>query len=125
MEQLRSRHIELDIDDFGTVYSSLSYLRYFPIRALKIDRSFTQDLDTSADIVQAIITLGHALKTTAIAEGIETAAQINRLQQLGCDYGQVYYLGRPQPAHNIEALLTHIQRQNWQLNPGAAALCRP
>ncbi|MBW4483859.1 MAG: EAL domain-containing protein [Tildeniella torsiva UHER 1998/13D] len=115
MDQLRARHIDLDIDDFGTGYSSLSYLRRFPIHALKIDRSFTQDLATNADIVQAIITLGHALKTTVIAEGIETQAQMTQLNQLGCDYGQGYYLGRPLPAEATERLLASLHCQQWQL----------
>jgi diguanylate cyclase (GGDEF)-like protein/PAS domain S-box-containing protein len=95
LQQLRDRQIQIDIDDFGTGYSSLSYLHRFPIHALKIDRSFTQTVAMNPNIVEAIISLSHALGIDVVAEGIETAEQQSIIKNLGCRYGQGYYLGRP------------------------------
>ena len=96
--------MHLSIDDFGTGYSSLSYLKRFPVSALKIDRSFIDGLghdheDTS--IVEAIVTLAHALGLTAVAEGLETPTQLDALRVIGCDYAQGFLLGRPLPAELI------------------------
>jgi diguanylate cyclase (GGDEF)-like protein/PAS domain S-box-containing protein len=101
MDALRNMGVHLSIDDFGTGYSSLSYLKRFPVEALKIDRSFIDGLgreheDTS--IVEAIVTLAHALGLTAVAEGLETETQLEALRVIGCDFAQGYLLGRPQPA---------------------------
>lgn len=101
MLALRNMGVRLSIDDFGTGYSSLSYLKRFPVEALKIDRSFIDGLgreheDTS--IVEAIVTLAHALGLTAVAEGLETATQLDALRVIGCDYAQGYLLGHPLPA---------------------------
>ena len=95
--------VHLSIDDFGTGYSSLSYLKRFPVEALKIDRSFIDGLgreheDTS--IVEAIVTLAHALGLTAVAEGLETETQLEALRVIGCDYAQGYLLGRPLPGRD-------------------------
>ena len=96
--------MHISIDDFGTGYSSLSYLKRFPVSALKIDRSFIDGLgrdneDTS--IVEAIVTLAHALGLTAVAEGLETPTQLDALRVIGCDYAQGFLLGRPLPADVI------------------------
>jgi EAL domain-containing protein (putative c-di-GMP-specific phosphodiesterase class I) len=104
MRALRNMGVHLSIDDFGTGYSSLSYLKRFPVEALKIDRSFIDGLgreheDTS--IVEAIVTLAHALGLTAVAEGLETETQLEALRVIGCDYAQGYLLGRPQPAELV------------------------
>ena len=104
LQALRSQGVHLSIDDFGTGYSSLSYLRRFPVEALKIDRSFIDGLgrepeDTS--IVEAIITLAHALELSAVAEGLETPTQLETLRTLGCDFAQGYLLGHPLPAEVI------------------------
>ena len=101
LRALRDLGVHLSIDDFGTGYSSLSYLKRFPVEALKIDRSFIDGLghereDTS--IVEAIVTLAHALGLTAVAEGLETPTQLEALRVIGCDYAQGYLLGRPLPA---------------------------
>jgi len=107
-QQLRSRRIQLSIDDFGTGYSSLSYLNRFPVDSLKIDQSFVQSMETdskNAQIVAAVVGLGHALNIKIIAEGIETTAQLNHLCRLGCDYGQGYLLAQPLPPEQATTLL--------------------
>jgi diguanylate cyclase (GGDEF)-like protein len=91
LEQLSRMGVVVSIDDFGTGYSSMSYLRKFPIDKLKIDRSFISELTTNAadaSIVQAIISLAHSLKLKVVAEGVETAEQLQRLRELGCDQYQ-------------------------------------
>ena len=90
--------MRLALDDFGTGYSSLSYLKRFPIDSLKIDKSFVTDLCTDPDeaaIVKAIITLGHALDLTVIAEGVETETQRRALVTMGCDALQGYLISKP------------------------------
>jgi len=97
---LRSLGVRISIDDFGTGYSSLSYLRMLPLDELKIDRSFVNHVAedaSAAAIVESVITLGHALGLRVVAEGVETAAQLSTLRDLGCDLAQGYYLARPAP----------------------------
>lgn len=96
--------VSLSIDDFGTGYSSLSYLRYLPVRQLKVDRSFVAaltDRPRDSALVAAVIGLAHEFGMTCVAEGVETAAQLKRLENLGCDHAQGYYLGRPVPAASL------------------------
>ena len=85
------------LDDFGTGSTSLRGLRQFPIDALKIDRSLIREMQSkhpTSDIVELTITLAHKMNLTAIAEGIETAKQMDRLRELGCEYGQGYYFSQ-------------------------------
>jgi diguanylate cyclase (GGDEF)-like protein len=94
LEELSRMGVIVSIDDFGTGYSSMSYLRRFPIDKLKIDRSFIRDLTTDADaasIVKAIVSLAHSLRLKVVAEGVETAAQLEQLRALGCDQFQGFY----------------------------------
>jgi len=98
LQQLKARNIQLAMDDFGTGYSSLSYLHRFPVDTLKIDRSFVSLMDVEGgnlEIVRTITTLAHYLGMDLIAEGIETAAQMERLQALQCEYGQGYLFSKP------------------------------
>ena len=98
LSSLKEIGLHLSIDDFGTGYSSLSYLKHFPIDKLKIDRSFVQDItDDSVNNanIETIINMGHNLKLKVIAEGVETAEQLDTLKQLGCDEIQGYYYSRP------------------------------
>ncbi len=93
LKELVNCGISVSLDDFGTGYSSLSYLLRLPIRTLKIDRSFVAGIEDSAgslSIIQTIIALGHNLGMKVTAEGIETEAQLELLQQLHCDFGQGY-----------------------------------
>jgi diguanylate cyclase (GGDEF)-like protein/PAS domain S-box-containing protein len=111
MAQLRELGVGLSIDDFGTGYSSLSYLSILPINSLKIDRSFVRQLQGRAEnseIVRAVITLGASLGKQVIAEGIETDAQLGRLEQLGCGHGQGFLLAEPLTARQASAMLASM-----------------
>jgi len=108
LRELKTIGVRLAVDDFGTGYSSLSYLRQFPIDILKIDKSFIDGLGNGKDesqIANAIVTLGAALSLTTIAEGIEDAEQLSRLQALGCERGQGYYFAHPLSAQDVAARL--------------------
>ncbi|HEY2782300.1 MAG TPA: EAL domain-containing protein [Steroidobacteraceae bacterium] len=105
LEELSRMGVVVSIDDFGTGYSSMSYLRRFPIDKLKIDRSFISDLTTNAadaSIVRAIISLAHSLRLKVVAEGVETAAQLEHLRALGCDQYQGFYRSAAVPPSEIE-----------------------
>lgn len=98
MVRLRQIGIQIQIDDFGIGYSSLSYLSNFPIQALKIDQSFIKKMSTDESqlkIVQSIIDLTHRLGLGVIAEGIESNTQLDQLQQMGCEFGQGFLISKP------------------------------
>jgi len=100
LHALRDTGCRIAIDDFGTGYSSLSYLRIFPVDVLKIDRSFIADMtttDNSIALLKTIVMMAESLRIEVIAEGLETAEQVEILSSLGLTSGQGYYLGRPQP----------------------------
>jgi diguanylate cyclase (GGDEF)-like protein len=106
MRNLRSLGLHLAVDDFGTGYSSLTYLKRFPVEAIKIDRTFVAGLGLDAEdttIVEAVVNLGHSFGIDVIAEGLETPLQLARLRALGCDRGQGYLFGRPRPASIVES----------------------
>ncbi|MGV3760154.1 MAG: putative bifunctional diguanylate cyclase/phosphodiesterase, partial [Actinomycetota bacterium] len=97
------------IDDFGTGWASLTYLREFPVHALKVDRSFVAGLGANVPdsaIVSSIVSLGSELGLDVIAEGIETQDQLDRLLSLGCEQGQGYLLAKPCPPEEITARLS-------------------
>jgi EAL domain-containing protein (putative c-di-GMP-specific phosphodiesterase class I) len=99
------------MDDFGTGYSSLSYLRSFPFDKIKIDQSFVRDLDTKRDsraIVRAIISLGHSLGIQVLAEGVETAEELELLRDEGCGEVQGYIFSPPRPGREIPALIEQL-----------------
>jgi diguanylate cyclase (GGDEF)-like protein len=106
---LRAMGVRLMLDDFGTGFSSLGYLRRYPIDLIKIDRSFVHDLGEAgagdAAIVEAIIGMAKALGMGVIPEGVETAGQLERLTGLGCDFAQGFHLARPLPPDEIRPLL--------------------
>ncbi len=109
MERLRAIGIRIAIDDFGTGYSSLSYLKRIPSDKIKIDKSFVSGIDIDAHdtgIVQTILALTAMLQKAAVAEGIETEAQFNALRELGCEYGQGYWISRPVPPDRFLSLVT-------------------
>ena len=98
LHQIHAMGIELHMDDFGTGYSSLSCLHQFPLRELKIDRSFIQKLGKRpehAAIVKAIITLAHNLNIEVVAEGVETIDNVHQLRAMGCDIVQGYFFAKP------------------------------
>ena len=108
LHALKAMGVQLAVDDFGTGYSSFSYLRRFPLDALKIDRSFVQEVAANADdatIVSAIISIGKSLRQRVIAEGVETREQLHFLQTQGCGEGQGYYFSRPVVAERFTELL--------------------
>jgi diguanylate cyclase (GGDEF)-like protein/PAS domain S-box-containing protein len=108
LKALRQMGIKIAIDDFGTGYSSLSYLKRFPIDTLKIDKSFVNDVCTDpndAAIVRAIVTLGHSLGLTVIAEGVETQGQLDYVNSIGCDMVQGFLFSKSLPAEDFEKLL--------------------
>jgi len=106
LRKLRSLGLHLAVDDFGTGYSSLTYLKRFPVEAIKIDRVFVAGLGLDVEdttIVEAVVNLGHSFGIDVIAEGLETPLQLARLRALGCDRGQGYLFGRPRPASIVES----------------------
>jgi len=108
--KIKRRGVRLSLDDFGTGYCSLSYLKHFPIDALKIDRAFihdiTSDRDTAA-ITSAIVAMAHTLNKTVVAEGVETAAQAEYLRQAGCSQLQGFLFGAPMSADELQQRLGH------------------
>jgi len=107
LRALKNLGVRISLDDFGTGYSSLSYLRRFPIDELKIDKSFINDIHTNRDdaaIASAIIAMAVSLGLSVIAEGVENAAQVKRLTEMGCNQVQGFYFGRPVSAAQFVAL---------------------
>jgi diguanylate cyclase (GGDEF)-like protein len=108
LRRLKLLGIRISIDDFGTGFSSLAYLKRFPIDIIKIDRAFIHDVTSDADdaaIALAIISMAHSLKLTVIAEGVETREQLEFLRSQHCNEAQGYYLSRPLPATEVSKLL--------------------
>ncbi|MCA1226419.1 EAL domain-containing protein [Saccharopolyspora sp. 6M] len=104
---MRKLGVFLAIDDFGTGYSSLAQLRRLPLDTLKIDRSFVAELSDSDDvqaIVTSIVAMAHAVGLTVVAEGVETAEQLDILRRIGCDHGQGFYFGKPAPLADFASL---------------------
>jgi diguanylate cyclase (GGDEF)-like protein len=110
LHKLRSLGISISLDDFGTAYASLSYLRSFPFDKIKIDRSFMREADhpERADcvaIINAVAGLARQLQMGTVAEGVETAEHVNTALVAGCDQVQGFYFSRPVPAAEVEKLL--------------------
>jgi Amt family ammonium transporter len=114
LNRLKQIGVQLSIDDFGTGFSSLSYLQRLPFDTLKIDRSFVYSVGENgenSEILQTIISLAKSLRMRVIAEGIETESQLAVLRNLGCDYGQGYLLAKPKSKEETERLL--YQHVGW------------
>jgi EAL domain-containing protein (putative c-di-GMP-specific phosphodiesterase class I) len=115
LQELKALGISLSIDDFGTEYSSLSYLKRFPIDTIKIDRSFVRDITTNQDdaaIVTAIIAVAESLKLKVVAEGVENKDQAAFLRELHCNNIQGYIYSPPLPAIDIG----HLLQKGFMLN---------
>jgi EAL domain-containing protein (putative c-di-GMP-specific phosphodiesterase class I) len=113
MDELNAMGISLSLDDFGTGFSSLSYLKRFPIDTLKIDRSFVTGTPSDPDdcaIAGAIVGMAKQLRLNVIAEGVENREQLAFLKSLGCDEIQGFLFSRPLPADQIMAMVTAGQR---------------
>jgi EAL domain-containing protein (putative c-di-GMP-specific phosphodiesterase class I) len=111
LSELRALGVSLALDDFGTGYSSLSYLKSFPIDVLKIDRSFVAEMltdRTTAQIMEAIISMTRILGLSVFAEGVENQAQFDFLKQLGCDAAQGFHISGAVPAAELAALLRSL-----------------
>jgi EAL domain-containing protein (putative c-di-GMP-specific phosphodiesterase class I) len=108
LDELRRSGIELSLDDFGTGFSSLSYLQQYPLSELKIDRSFITSLGAkpeSQTIVNAIISMAKGLNLKVVAEGVETQIHRDILSSLGCDIFQGYYYAKPMSVANLDQFI--------------------
>jgi diguanylate cyclase len=106
--EIRSAGVLLALDDFGTAYSSLNHLRQFPVDVVKIDRSFIAGIcHDPADmaIVRAVVDLSRTFGFRVVAEGVETADQLDQQRRLGCNAAQGYLIGRPRPAAEFGRML--------------------
>jgi diguanylate cyclase (GGDEF)-like protein len=116
LQKLKALGITIAIDDFGIGYSSLSYLRHFPLDRLKIDMSFVQDIaeqsDDAAVIIDALIALAHGLNLSVIAERVEFTEQVLFLKQRLCDELQGYYISRPLPRETFEQVLKQCVQES-------------
>jgi len=121
LRQLRTLGVRVAIDDFGTGYSSLAQLQQLPADEIKIDKSFVMNMQSNgndAAIVRSTIGLGRNLSLNVTAEGVETLETCERLLELGCDYAQGYFLGRPSPAEACERELRgHMAKRRFAAAP--------
>ncbi|MCP8970699.1 putative bifunctional diguanylate cyclase/phosphodiesterase [Ectobacillus ponti] len=109
LEQLKQLGVQLSIDDFGVSYSSLNYLKQFPIDKIKIDRAFIREIHTDRkdyEIVSTIIHLAHNLNLQVLAEGVEVQEQYHTLQRMDCNEYQGYYFSKPLPPEELDAFLS-------------------
>jgi diguanylate cyclase (GGDEF)-like protein/PAS domain S-box-containing protein len=121
LRSLEAEGFRIALDDFGTGYSNLSYLRQFPITAIKIDRSFVQEIEQDRrclDIVNGVIAFAKSLKLSVICEGIETEAQACAIRSTECDVLQGYLIGKPMRAAEFQALLLAQTAMPQQADPG-------
>ena len=119
LEQLRGSGAELALDDFGSGYSSLAYLRRFPIDTIKIDRELIRHSNTAsgAAITRSIVALAHELEKSVVAEGVETAEEASLLRAMGCEYAQGYHFGEAIPDRDVLQLLRMLRKSESKMQP--------
>jgi diguanylate cyclase (GGDEF)-like protein len=124
LRELRALGVQLGLDDFGMGYSALSYLQHFPFQTIKIDRAFVSGMasGSNTEIIRAIVALAAGLSMDVTAEGIETAEQANRLQELSCEFGQGYYFDRPLTSEDARTILQQGTRLDRRATPHGGAL---
>jgi EAL domain-containing protein (putative c-di-GMP-specific phosphodiesterase class I) len=108
MKELKALNLKLSLDDFGTGFSSLQYLKIFPLDQIKIDQSFVMNMfnnEKDIKIIKSIIYLGTLLEMNVIAEGVEEKEHYEKLKEIGCQYFQGYYFAKPQSIHYINKQL--------------------
>jgi EAL domain-containing protein (putative c-di-GMP-specific phosphodiesterase class I) len=108
LEELHQEGVSISIDDFGTGYSGLSYFSRFPVTSMKIDRSFVSAIGVSSTeeaLIESMLLMAKKLRVKAVAEGVETAEQLQFLKQLDCDYVQGYLIARPMPGNELMAFV--------------------
>lgn len=119
LQQLQKLGILISIDDFGTGYSSLGYLKQLPVNIIKVDRSFVMDIPESRDdmeITAAVIAMAHSLNYKVVAEGVETEAQVQFLQNCNCDYGQGYHFSKPLEREDLLNFCNSHQQKTNTIN---------
>lgn len=124
LAQLKALGVRIALDDFGTGFSSMSYLRDYPFDKLKIDKSFTKDLDVSSEgqaIALAMLKMAQGLGMTSTAEGVETSGQEAFLRENGCDEIQGYIVSRPKPLENLQHLFAHTDDRTEAYKPDGAS----
>jgi EAL domain-containing protein (putative c-di-GMP-specific phosphodiesterase class I) len=125
LKDLRAANIRVAVDDFGSGYSSLNYIRRLPIDVLKIDRAFIADIGESAEVAaltETILALARIIGVVVVAEGIETEAQLAEVTRLGCDLGQGYLFLRPVDAAEIERVVVEQVAQRSRATRAGAVL---
>ena len=123
LQALRRAGVEVSVDDFGTGFCSLSYLARLPVDTLKIDRSFVvrmQDAGVPRNIVAMIVSLAHTLGLRVVAEGVEDDEQVRLLRELGCDQIQGFFVSRPVPPEDVDAMLNSDPNKAWTQKLNAA-----
>jgi diguanylate cyclase (GGDEF)-like protein len=118
--KLKQMGVSITVDDFGTGYSSLSYLARLPIQGVKIDQRFVRGLEQNRNdeaITQAIIALSHSLGLRVVAEGVETAAQLEYLKRHGCEEAQGFYIARPLEEPELRHWFRHHEAQHFAAQP--------
>lgn len=113
LSQLSESGVKVQLDDFGTGYSSLTHIRDLPVHGIKIDKSFVADAranEKSRELLKSVVDLASNLQLEVVAEGIETGAQFQFLEKLGCDYGQGFYIGKPTVPDTCEIILNSLNK---------------